>query len=309
MRRWITTLLLMLGAALMAQTFIAVRTWYVHGAYYPPGTLGYTVWTELTVRAAGDTNAWRVWNNYDATDPYTLSNNIAWNSNSVLFSAEGVLARGATGISIGRTDAAGSNYIQNGRMTAFNRRIATVSGHYTPYYTGELGGFVGYRVLFLQTNNTIYTATVARAVSNLDGEDRLFVVFSNDLPAGITPMRIAGALSLYTNANYIGPVQYQLPWNTIEFQNSAVASPIKYVCQHGFLVNSPAHSTIAGGDSGSPGFVLLSNELLYAAGISIAQPSSNFISRANTLLTEAGLDPAQYPIEFVSLTNFPLWPY
>jgi len=258
------------------------------GIFYPTNSLGYALETNYFAR----TNAIAHYN--AATDqPWTGyrwgNTNLAGytlNTNSVIYGR-----RGATSISVAQFNATAN------RLCLVTRRHAVGIAHY--------GGVTnGYVVWFMGTNGAphgMVTSNVwtAFGATNGLGEDLEVVTFTRDVPEDVQHARVIGPL---TNA-----------W---QFIHSFLPPPPAVsrqlaVCQHGYVgVCGQPHPGGAvcgqGGDSGSTGFIMLGDELLYT-GVFSSKPSPFMQQKINDLTLSLGLRTNDYQMQVVNLTNYPKW--
>ncbi len=276
------------------------------GVFFPANSLGYALETNYTRATNGKvnyTNTYQVWNDLPWTGYAWNNTNIAryrLNTNSVIYGK-----RGATAISVAQFGGTAN------RMCLITRRHAVGAGH----YGGVTNGLVVY---FMGTNGLVHAMTTSNTwVEPIDAngrwlpgfENREIVTFTQDVPADVEPMKLASPL-LSGQAGVGGLVEHLLPPIT---GNRFPA--ILFVCQHGYcgrlLQAHPGGGAIGinGGDSGSPGFMLLGDECVNIGGISMGYPTTNMLVRINALTRSLGLNTNNYQPWFVSLTNFPKWPH
>lgn len=256
------------------------------GIFYPTNTLGYALETNYFAR----TNAISHYN--PATDqPWTGyvpgSTNIAryrLNTNSVLYGK-----RGATAISVAQFGATVN------RLCLVTRRHAVGLAHYGDPSNGGLVWFMG-------TNGVVHGMTASVGFSSGLGEQLEVVTFTQDVPADVETARVIGPL---TNAWQFIASFFPPPPPDVTRQLA--------VCQHGYVgvcgQPHPGGSICGqGGDSGSTGFIMLGDELLYT-GVFSSKPSPFMQQKLNELTLRLGLRTNDYPLQIVNLTNYPKWPY
>ena len=258
------------------------------GVYYPTNSLGYAL--ETNYHAC--TNAISRYN--PGTDqPWTgyqwASTNVAHyalNTNSVIYGK-----RGATSISVAQFNSTPN------RLCLVTRRHAVGLAHY--------GGVTnGYVVWFMGTNGLMHGMITSNVwtdfnSTNSEAEQLEAVTFTADVPADVQPARVIGPL---TNA-----------WQFIEsfFPPPPAISRQLAVCQHGYVgVCGQPHPGGAvcgqGGDSGSTGFIMLGDELLYT-GVFSSKPSLFMQQKINELTVSLGLRANDYQMQVVTITNYPKW--
>ena len=289
----------------------------------------------LTAEWASRTNAGRgyelgwhwVWQNADAVG----DSSPVWNTNSILFK-DSTLATGATAIEYWNEASLPAGNAGVMRFTMLTKRIGVTAGHYfdpsrhyltNPFTTSS-------NLVFIGRTNAKHRLPVQAIVGGrtdwtlMGGgtnaiEDRAYVLLSNNIPDDVEVMRIAtpfatrtdlsgGVVADYVWAPYVAPT-----WGQEAF-------PGFTVCQH-FCVgrnNADTHYEYtdgtpigfhAPGDSGSPAFIILSNECLYTGGWTYEQSSGDMVKAVQVINAWAGLDTnsAANQLQFYSLTNFPSW--
>ena len=254
------------------------------GIFYPTNSLGYALETNYFAR----TNAIP---HYDpATDrPWTGYTPFSTNLARVRLNPASVIhgRRGAAAISVAQF---GSTM---NRLCLVTRRHAVGIAHYGQPSPGSVVWFIG-------TNGLVHGLTVATSFASELGEQLEVVAFTRDVPADVPPARVIGPL---TNA-----------WQFLaSFFPPGTVSRQLAVCQHGYVgvcgQPHPGGSICGqGGDSGSTGFILLGDELLYT-GVFSAKPSPFMQQKIDELSLRLGLRPNEYQLQIVNLTNYPRWPY
>lgn len=314
------------------QSFVAYRTHFIGGHYYPDGSLGRALYEDFASRTNGrgrTTNqGWHwVWTNYNPNVPAP----IGWNTNSLLFK-DGVLATGASACS--PWNGVCNPSFGMDRVTMLTRRIGVSAGHYWGQYsltnpvTGTNLTAPG-TLTFLGRSNTLHTNAIQALLggtvlnwtllsTNAPTEDRYYYLLSNNLPDAVETMRVINPLpTIDTNWNYTGLFTDWLAAGDYSF-------PGLTVCQHGCVAphNGFFHYEHSGstnpvawhipGDSGSPAFIIVSNECLYTGGWTYAYASEDLVKAIHTINVWAGLDtnsPDNQLRYGPSLTNWPAWPY
>ena len=207
----------------------------------------------------------------------------AWNTNCFLF--------GVTGFSgLSQVSASGGTL---GKFTAITRRHAYTAGHTANggrvYFVGRDGS--------TNAADTLARVILGPVVTNGVYQDYCLVIFSNDLPATVEPVKLA----------YESVVNAKLP--VVQPSSSA---PVPYIetCQHGYVgsvscVIGSGHAMHQGGDSGNPRFLILSNCIVNFGGTSGSLLSSNFLADLNALTVAAGLSTNDYQPEIWGLSNYP----
>ena len=292
--------LLLCAFALNAANLTAYRTWFTFGEYYPANSLPYALNTNYSAitnnlggnhpGATGYNPAWETpWfgnNQYQ----YGTTNCANWtlNTNSVFYRK-----RGVTALCVAMPADNSGNHV-----CLVTRRHAIGIQHFGSNYVGQV-------IWFMNTNGVVSGHTIAAATFDSATDYEIFQ-FSTDLPANIEAMRCAGPL---TTTNTFSPARpYLNPSASIKSWKGFM------YCQHGYIGFSgdthPSGTFNVGGDSGSPGFILLGDELINTGGTGPnPTPSLPLQTLINTLCTNTGLDSASYQMQTVELTNFSRWPY
>ena len=268
------------------------------GIHYPINSLGYALETNyaaLTHRLVH----YQVSNDALLIGPYASPANpvgLSWNTNSILTGK-----RGVTAISIAQFGGTQS------RLCLVTKRHAVGAGHY--------GGLTnGLTVFFLGTNNTLHRMTTSNIWvgqwRDADREDRAILTFTQDVPDDVQPMRIAAPLTNGPTGDIYALMEKYFP---PEAQNPYQPRAAFWVCQHGYCGRNGQHHPGGvigsdGGDSGSPGFIILGDECVNIGGISMNAPTTNMLRRMDDLTRSLGLNPAKYQPSYVWLTNYPTWP-
>lgn len=298
----ISALCLLLSAfALSAASLTARRTWWQFGEYFPANSLGYALNTNYSAitntlggNHPGATNYSPEWETPwlgNNQFQYGTTNCASWtlNSNSVFYRK-----RGVTSLCVAMPDDnAGGNHV-----CLVTRRHAIGIQHFGTNWVGKV-------VWFMNTNGVVSGHTIAAAMFDADTDYEVFQ-FAADLPANIETMRVAGPLPTNT---FPGKTAGLVPAG----DNIKSWKGFMY-CQHGFIgfagETHPSGTFNVGGDSGSPGFILLGDELINTGGTGPGPiPSVPLQSLINTLCTNTGLDSASYQMETFALTNFAAWPH
>ena len=182
-------------------------------------------------------------------------------------------------------------------VTALTRRHAYARGHGMGP-DGFNTAFAGKRVWFLTTNNSVIQATVVRDVvrSAAGGANRDYTIllFKQDLPAGIEPLRVIAATNLAAKYSWLAGAPHPLFKSE---QTGQVSTEIP-----GFTVN-----TWKGGDSGSPDMLPLPNELVFLNGRSTSGPSPEMQADMDHLCELEHLDPKKYQLQWVDLSAYPAY--
>ena len=179
-------------------------------------------------------------------------------------------------------------------ITALTRRHGYTRGH----DVGPQGfqkRWAGAKVWFLTLDNRIIETTIVREVVRtlpVDHRDYSLVLFSDDLPDSITPIRVTS----YTTWLAKCPVRPGAPALTfLTEQSGNVSAEVP-----GFTV-----PTMKGGDSGSPNMLPMPQELVFYSGRTTSGPSPEMQADMDELCRSSGLDPARYQMKWVDLSAFP----
>jgi hypothetical protein len=249
---------------------------------YAPGSLGYALATNITAR----TNAGRDGVLWDSISVGGWS----WHTNSLIYGATGYTALSQMNTVVGD----GFPW----KFTAITRRHAYTAGHVFGAPTT-----LGKRVYFVGSDGSTVSMTVTNARSRFAytpvSDDYCIVLFDQDLPATVTPVRVCASTNF----------QYKFPFN------QAIANqrftPSLETCQHGRVGSQQmpifdSHVMHVGGDSGNPVFFLYGNEVINYGGTSgTLLSTTNFWNDLNALTTAAGLNTNDYqPVFFHEITNF-----
>ena len=256
--------------------------------HFLPGSLNNLVWTNFIAHTNGrDMTIWSTRTHsldWPATPP-----DVVWNTTSLICGMKGVTALSPCWQDEGAPGQAA--------VTALTRRHAYARGH-------GMGpeGFntnrTGKKVWFVTTNNTVIEATIAREVVRTAGgganRDYTILLFKQDLPAGIQPLRVIAATNLA--ARY--PVRGGAPHPVFKTEQTGQVS----ADFPGFTVN-----TWKGGDSGSPDMLALPNELVFLNGRSTSGPSPEMQADMDHLCQLQHLDPKKYQLHWVDLSAYPAY--
>ena len=256
--------------------------------HFLPDSLNNVVWTNLIAHTNGrDTTIWSVRThspNWPATPPVAV-----WNTNSLVWGLKGVTAlspcwevEGAPG---------------QVPVTALTRRHGYTRGHGMGA-DGFNTGFAGKKVWFLTANNKVVQAVVARDVVRTHGgggnRDYTLLLFRDDLPSGIEPLRVTDPQLLF--------VRYKLyPYGPVPLfkteQTGHVSAEVP-----GLTLN-----TWKGGDSDSPDMLPLPGELVFCMGRSTSGPSPQMQADMDELCLLEDLNPKRYQLRWVDLSKYPIY--
>jgi hypothetical protein len=264
---------------------IVQTTTSVRFQYFFPESLNYVVWTNLLAQTNGRTMT--LWSarvhptNWPAASPQ-----IRWNTNSLIWGMKGFTALSPCWEGEGAAGQA--------PVTALTRRHGYTRGH-SMGADGLTSARTGKKVWFVGPNNELIEIRIAGALIRTlphAGRDYTILLFEQDLPKAITPLRACRSSVL--NAKYphrdlaLSPVL-----KTEQGGNVSAGLP-------GFSID-----TWKGGDSGSPDLLPLPGELVFIGGRSTSSPSTEMQADMNILSRSAGLAPERYQMQWVDLSAFP----
>jgi hypothetical protein len=211
---------------------------------------------------------------------------VVWNTNCLMWGMRGLTALSPCWASEGSSGQV--------PITLLTRRHGYARGH-SMGPDGFNTNFAGFKVWFVDTNNTIVGVKVVRdVVRTQDGANRDYTIllFDRDLPASIEPIRVANPADVrrkYKQWSY-GP------------------SPMFFTEQGGSLSAEVAGWVVVigkGGDSGSPVMLPMPGELLFWAGTSTSGPSGEMQADIDELCRRQGLSPARYQMQWGDLARYP----
>ncbi len=256
--------------------------------HYFPESLNNLVWTNFIAHTNGRNVA--IWSLRSHPPGWPTNAPImAWNTNCLMWGMKGL-----TGLSPCWEEEGSSGQVP---VTALTRRHGYTRGHgmgaegFTTNHTVK-------KVWFVTTNNTVVQTTVVRAVVRTQGEskrDYTLLLFGDDLPASIEPIRVVALTNMLTKyPNCGGSPQ---PFFRTE-QLGNVSADVT-----GFSFN-----TWKGGDSGSPDMLPMPNELAFFGGRSTSGPSAEMQADIDALCVMQGLNKDNYQLQWVDLSGYPSYP-
>lgn len=253
--------------------------------HYLPQSLNNLVWTNFIAHTNGRNVA--VWSvrSHPPGWPHAPPL-VSWNTNSLAWGL-----KGATAISPCWEDEGSSGQVP---ITALTKRHGYTRGHGMGpdgFGTNRLGK----KIWFVTTQNALIEMTVLREVVRTipgSGRDYSILLFSDDLPAGIQPIRAVAATNLL--AKYLACPGAPRPiFKTEQGGNLSAEVP-------GFWVSS-----WKGGDSGSPDMLPLPGELVFFGGRSTSGPSARMQWDMDELCRLGRLDPKKYQLQWLDLSGYP----
>lgn len=179
-------------------------------------------------------------------------------------------------------------------ITALTRRHGYARGH-NAGLEGFGDQFAGAKVWFLTIGNTVVERSICREVIRtfpVSGRDYTLFLFNEDLPDGISPMKVVAyktRLAKYPDL----PAAPSPLFLTEQTGNMSAEVP-------GFTV--PIKKV---GDSGSPNMLPIPGELVFYSGRTTAGPTVEMQGDMDELCRRSGLDPAKYQMQWIDLSAFP----
>lgn len=259
------------------------RTVFEH---FLPNSLNNLAWTNILARTNGTDNV--IWSLRQHLPGWPTNALVAkWNTNSLIWGMKGLFA----------VSPCWEKEFSPGMVpiTALTRRHGYTRGH-SMGPDGFNTNFAGFKVWFVTPSNKIVTRKVLRDVvrtlSKNSTNDYTILLFDQDLPADIVPIRVAAFGEVLTKC----PDHQGVPWPILfTEQTGRVAAPAP-----GFWVDF-----IKGGDSGSPNLLPLPNELVFFSGRSTSGPSAQMQSDMDALCRAERLNPKRYQLNWADLSSYP----
>jgi hypothetical protein len=248
-------------------------------------SLSHLVWTNFIASTNGRTM--QIWSvrrhpeSWPSTPPV-----VAWNTNSLLWGLKGF-----TALSPCWENEGGPGQVP---ITALTRRHGYTRGHGMGP-DGFRALLAGKKVWFCAADNKLVEVRIRREVVRVTGKgtnDYTLVLFDRDLPAGVTPVRVAPWKLAVTKH----PFSPDAPW-------------IFYATEQTGYVNAGVPGfTVAvnkGGDSGAPNLLPLPGELVFFSGRTTSGPSPQMQADMDELCRLEGLPAAKYQLAWADLSRFP----
>lgn len=252
--------------------------------HYIPGSLNNLVWRNFVARTNGRNSVlWSV-RAHPAGWP-VLAPIVAWNTNCLIWGMKGLTALSPCWEGEGNSGQV--------PVTALTRRHGYTRGHgmgtegFTTNHTVK-------KVWFVTTNNTIVQTTVIRAVVRTMVEskrDYTLLLFAEDLPDSIQPMRVVAATNVWAKYPDCGASPRPI-LRTEQGGNVGAGVP-------GFIVN-----TWKGGDSGSPDMLPMPDELAFFGGRASSGPSAEMQSDMDALCVMGRLNAKNHQLQWVDLSSY-----
>jgi len=277
----------------------------------PQASLAEAIWTNYIARTNGRTM--RLWAQYTcpAGWPTSATPVLAWDSLSLVTAYSNY-----TGIS-----QCWEGQVNRGQVpvTLLTRRHAYTRGHHMGAPPDGQAHFrpsrAGQRVWFVTPDNQVVEARIANWLTRLGrktdenrnrnpnqggnrnrnqnrGRDGYFdyslMVFSNDLPVEITPLKVM------SRSDYLSLCTSDTNWPHVVLkteQGGRVSSGVApFICD-----------TWKGGDSGSPDMLPIGDYLVFVGGRSTSGPTEQMQADLDALTESLGLDTNKYQLDWVDL--------
>ena len=254
---------------------------------FASGSLNNLVWTNFIAHTNGRTT--HVWEPRRHPPGWPAHPPIAgWDTNCLMWAWTGLTALSPCWEAEGNSGQV--------PVTALTKRHAYTRGHGMSDEEGVTTNFTGRKVWFVAANQTLVERTVLKAIVRTfprgGKRDYTILLFNQDLPDSIEPMRVVSAENL--SVKY--PVCAGAPRPLFKTeQGNGISAEVP-----GFSVN-----TWKGGDSGSPDMLPMPGELVFFGGRSTSGPSPEMQSDMDALCTLAGLDPHKYQLQWLDLSQYP----
>ena len=254
-------------------------------AGFRPGSLVNLVWTNLLAQTNGRDPV--IWSQRKHPFGWPLRPPLVkWNRAGVMWGMRGLTSFSPCW--------EGEDSPGRAPVTALTRRHGYARGH-AMGSEGFRQQFAGKRVWFLTTDNSLVQVKVRSEVVRtmpVSGRDYTIMLFDQDLPASIEPIRVCTWEDLRPRYAFMDKVPCPL---FMTEQNGNVSAGIP-----GFIfeVNK-------GGDSGSPNLLPLPGELVLYGGRTTSSPSPELQADMDELCRREGLDPSRYQLHWADLSGFP----
>lgn len=250
---------------------------------FDPRSLNHVAWTNLLARTNGRST--QVWSKR-VHPPGWPSSKVAaeWNRNSLIYGMKGF-----TGLS-----PCWEGEGENGQVpiTALTRRHGYTRGHgMGPEGFRKI--FAGKKVWFVTPENKLVQVRIEREIVRAaPGRDYAIVIFDDDLPASIQPLRVMRPEAFATTITNVP----NAPTATLFMEQGGNCTPLL----PGFGLN-----VYKGGDSGSANLLPMPDELVFVSGRSTSQPDARMQADMDELCRLEKLDPAKYQLNWFDTSRFP----
>lgn len=251
---------------------------------FHPKSLHHVAWTNLLART--NSRSMQVWSTRSHPPGWPRSARVAaeWNRQSLIFGLTGFTALSPCWEGEGESGQA--------PITALTRRHGYTRGHGMGI-EGFRRTLTGKKVWFLAQDNRVVQVRVLRElVRSRDGRDYTLLLFDEDLPASIKPIRVADR------------AQFSATYTNVAKAPTAMV----FMEQHGHAATSlpeMTYNVYKGGDSGSANLLMLPGELIFVAGRSTSAPDSLMQADMDELCRLEKLNPAPYQMSWLDLSAFP----
>lgn len=255
-------------------------------AYFLPGSLNCTVWTNLIALTNGRNLA--LWSTrvHPPGWPTNAGPVVKWNPSCVAWGMKGLTALSPCWEQEG--------YSGQAPVTALTRRHGYTRGH----GMGDDGFRTNYRgkkVWFVALDDTLVEIQIAREVVRTAATgkgDYTIVLFKKELPKSIQPVRVISAADMFSK------------------YKAGIGAPYVMFCtEQGGNVSTGVAGfsvpTYKGGDSGCPNLLPLPGELAFQGGRSTSPPSREMQADMDELCRLEGVDARQYQMQWVDLSDYP----
>lgn len=249
-----------------------------------PTSLHHLAWTNLLARTNG--RSMQVWSTRSHPPGWPRSARVAaeWNRQSLIFGLTGFTALSPCWEGEGESGQA--------PITALTRRHGYTRGHGMGA-EGFRRSLAGKKVWFLAQDNKLVQVRVLRElVRSRDGRDYTLLLFDEDLPGSVKPLRVVDRQQLWATYTNVA--------------NAPIA--MVFMEQHGHAATSlpeMTYSVYKGGDSGSANLLMLPGELIFVAGRSTSAPDTLMQADMDELCRLEKLNPAPYQMSWLDLSAFP----
>jgi hypothetical protein len=264
---------------------------------FVPGSLPEACWTNYLAKT--NSKVQQLWGTYILPSGWPTNYvdlpTLAWSKDCVI--------HGVTG----QTAISQCNTMQGARgqlpMTALTPRHLLTRGH--GFGTNGVGPLLGVKIYFCTTSNTVVEAVTTNKFTyaggygfGADGTNLDFTIVGlmADLPDSITPLRVIN----YTNKDR-------------RFPKDGVSPIPRLSTRQGGKVDcgwkSGLETDVAGGDSGSPAFLWIGNEIFLYGGISSELapiPTAQFA--VDAISTALGLNTNSYQLRYLDISSYPTYP-
>lgn len=253
-------------------------------SHFLPESLNHHVWTNMLSRTNGRTA--QIW--AERRHPMFWPANppvVRWQTNSIVYGMKGFTAlspcwelEGAPG---------------QAPVTLLTPRHGYTRGHGMGAQ-GIKRAFRGRKVWFATGENKVIEVRVTSAATRTSAEhgDYTILMFNEDLPPTIQPLRVVGSTNLL--AHYPWPVR--APYLVVMPEQEGHA----HVDLPGFT-----YKYMKGGDSGSPNLLPMPGELVFFGGRSTSGPSDAMQADIDALCKKEKVSSEKYQLRWLDLSAFP----